>query len=105
MALGTTAIGKFLDWRYQFEKKQLQERLIREGELEKRLEVEKVKDVDKLSEFPLERVRFLLVCSSYFFFFLIHDHFDKGSSQVSFRISDCVSRMYGRIWLVYTQSS
>lgn len=57
MALGTTAIGKCLDWRYQVERRQLRERLTQSGELEKRLSLEEVKDVDKLPEFPLERVR------------------------------------------------
>jgi hypothetical protein len=61
MALGTGIVGKFLDWRYQAEKRQLRKKLEDTlGEaglgLERKLKDENVKDVDKLMEFPLERV-------------------------------------------------
>lgn len=59
MALGTGIIGRFLDWRYQVEKRQLRKKLeeaLGEAELERKLKEEDVKDVDKLVEFPLERV-------------------------------------------------
>lgn len=59
MALGTGMIGKFLDWRYQAEKRQLRRKLeetLGEVELERKLKDEDVNDVDKLMEFPLERV-------------------------------------------------
>ncbi|EKM83255.1 hypothetical protein AGABI1DRAFT_69524 [Agaricus bisporus var. burnettii JB137-S8] len=60
MALGTGIIGRFLDWRYQVEKRQLRKKLeeaLGEAELERKLKEEDVKDVDKLVEFPLERAR------------------------------------------------
>ncbi|KAJ3552406.1 hypothetical protein NP233_g12892 [Leucocoprinus birnbaumii] len=57
MAIGTGIIGKILDWRYRVEKNRLQHRLVDSGELEKRLEGESVKEVDKLREFPLEKAR------------------------------------------------
>ncbi len=57
MVFGTGVVGRLLDWRYQVEVKELRKRLAQKGELEQRLEAEGVKDVDKLKEFPLERVR------------------------------------------------
>ncbi|KAF9446558.1 MFS general substrate transporter [Macrolepiota fuliginosa MF-IS2] len=57
MAVGTSLIGKFLDWRYRVEKRQFLARLSQAGDLEKRLEMEDVKDVEKLSDFPIERAR------------------------------------------------
>ncbi len=65
MVFGTGLVGRLLDWRYQFEVKELRRRLALEGELEKRLEAEGVKDVDKLKEFPLERVRSSRLLCSY----------------------------------------
>lgn len=58
MVFGTGLIGRTMDWRYQAELKEFRKRLIQKGELEKRLEAEGVKDVDKLQDFPLERVCF-----------------------------------------------
>jgi len=57
MVFGTGLVGRVLDWRYQVEVREFRERLVQKGELEKRLEVEGVKDVDKLKDFPLERAR------------------------------------------------
>ncbi|KXN82706.1 Quinidine resistance protein 1 [Leucoagaricus sp. SymC.cos] len=58
MAGGTGIVGKVLDWLYQAEKKRLHRRLEDAGELEKRLQEANVKAVDKLLEFPLERLTF-----------------------------------------------
>jgi len=57
MVLGTGLVGWAMDWRYQVEVREFRKRLVQKGELEKRLEAEGVKDVDKLQDFPLERAR------------------------------------------------
>jgi len=57
MAFGTGLVGWAMDWRYQVEVTEFRKRLVQKGELEKQLEAEGVKDVDKLQDFPLERAR------------------------------------------------
>jgi hypothetical protein len=96
MAGGTGVIGRILDWRYKVETNQMQKRLIKAGELEKRLASENVLTVDKLLEFPLERVRSCSLVSRYWI------HFGVGTAQLSSRDGCHTGRMLRRIRLELT---